>query len=187
MKQYKQHEYLINDPPSFIEARNDLLHIDERRYSKKLKTTASGTLVMGIWSILRTFLSTFDNLGDIFSTKGGELAAAIFGATIVFVLFFVIGISFRYMIWRGAVREAEDGKKRYWYIVCALVLVTYGIYAVGSFIYKLIDTREIEVEGIIIFVFDLTSFILLCELLNSSFRLRKARKEMAASGQGGEL
>ena len=105
---------------------------------------------------------------------------------LLFAFFFVIGISFRYIIWRGARREAESGRKRNGYIVLAFFLLTYGVYAIVSFIYRA-AVKGTDAQDVLKFVFDATSFAILCELISSAFRLRKVRDELKALGSGGEL
>ena len=185
-KEYKKHDYLINTYGSFAEARNDKDHVDERRYSSILKMTAGGTLVMGIWSLIKCFMGVLGDVENELVAKEVPVLIAIFGSALLFAFFFVIGISFRYIIWRGARREAESGRKRNGYIVLAFFLLTYGVYAIVSFIYRA-AVKGTDAQDVLKFVFDATSFAILCELISSAFRLRKVRDELKASGSGGEL
>lgn len=149
-----------------------------------LKMTANGTLVMGIWSLLKTFMNVFGDMGDELRTDEMPYFIAVLGVTIVFVVMFVIGISFRFIVWKGARREAESGKKRNGYIVCTVLLMAFGVYIGSSFIRKIIR-GEAGGYDIIEIVLDITSFIILLQLLICAFRLRKVRKEIA--NIGGEL
>ena len=54
------------------------------------------------------------------------------------------------------------------------------------FIYQAVR-KEADVQGVLKLIFDVTSFIILCELIASAFRLRKVRKEITARESGGEL
>ena len=185
-KEYKEHDYLINTYGSFTEARNDKGHVDERRYAGILKLTADGTLIMGIWSLIKGYMETLSDMGSELIAGGIPVLIAIFGSVFAFALFFVIGISFRYMIWRGARKEADSGRKRNGYIACAIILLAYGVYAVAYFIYQAVR-KEADVQGVLKLIFDVTSFIILCELIASAFRLRKVRKGITARESGGEL
>ena len=180
-KKYKQHDYLINTHESLVEAGNDRLHVDERRYANTLKLTGSGTLVMGIWSLLKTFLNVFGEMGDELRAEEMPYFIAVFGVAIVFAVIFVIGISLRYIVWKGSRRESAGGRKRNGYIVCAVLLMAYGVYAFGRFIQKLAG-KEIAEYDVAKLIFDITSFVILLELLISAFRLRKIRKEIADTG-----
>ena len=177
-KEYIKHEYLINTYGSFAAARNDKNHVDERRYAGILRLTAGGTLVMGIWSLIKAFMQMLGEIGD--DLHSGELPyfISLFSAVFVFAVFFVIAISFRFIIWKSASKEAEDGKKRNGYIVCALALMAYGIYSVAYFIQKVIS-KDVDGYDITKLIFDMTSFVILCELLHCVFRLRKVRDEIA--------
>ena len=177
-KDYTKQEYLINTHDSLVKANNDGLHVDERRYASTLKLTAGGTLAMGIWSLIKAFLEMFSEMGDDLGFEGLPLFISAFGAVFVFAVFFVIAISLRYMIWKGASKEAEDGKKRNGYIVCAIVIMAYVVYAVVYFVQKVIN-KDADGYEITKLIFDITSFVFLCELLHSTFELRKTRKEIA--------
>ena len=185
-KEYKEHDYLINTYGSFAEARNDKFHVDERRYSSILKLTANGTLIMGIWSLIKCFMEMIGDMGSEILADEVPLLIAIFGSAVVIGFFFMIGISFRYLVWRGACKEAASGKSTNGYIACAIILLAYGVYAVAYFIYHAVR-KEADVQGVLKLIFDVTSFIILCELIASAFRLRKVRKEIAARETGGEL
>ena len=176
-KEYKKHDYQINMYDSFAQALNDKDHVEERRRANALKLTAGGTLVMGIWSLLKIFMNVF---GDMeVSADGIPHVIAAFGVAMVFIAMFVIGISLRYMVWRGACREAADGKKRNGFIVCAFLIMIYDVYTVAGFIEDMISGNTAEYD-ITTLVFDITSFIILLELVVSAFKLRKVRKETAA-------
>ena len=87
-KEYKQHDYLINTYGSFTEARNDRNHVDERRYSGMLKMTAGGTLIMGIWSLIKSFMGMLDDMRSDFIADQVPVLIAIFGSVLVFAFFF---------------------------------------------------------------------------------------------------
>ena len=185
-KEYKEHDYLINTYGSFTEARNDKGHVDERRYAGILKLTADGTLIMGIWSLIKGYMETLSDMGSDLIADGIPVLIAIFGSVFAFALFFVIGISFRYMIWRGACKEADSGRKRNGYIACAIILLAYGLYEVASFIYRAV-WKGTDAQDVLRLIFDATSLIIVCELIASAFRLRKVRDELEAAETGGNL
>ena len=185
-KEYKEHEYLINTYGSSTEARNDIDHVDERRYAGILKLTANGTLTMGIWSLIRCFMGMPGEMRSDFIADEVPVLIAIFGSVLIFALFFILGISFRFMVWRGALREAASGKKRNGYIVCAILILAYDVYAIAYFIYKVIS-KDADVQDVLKLIFDITSFAIVWKLISSAFRLRSVRKEIAATESGGSL
>ena len=87
-KEYKEHDYLINTYGSFAEARNDKFHVDERRYSSILKLTANGTLIMGIWSLIKCFMEMIGDMGSEILADEVPLLIAIFGSAVVIAFFF---------------------------------------------------------------------------------------------------
>ena len=177
-RDYKKHDYLINMHGSLVEARNDGPHVDERRYAYLLKLTSTGTFVMGIWNVIKIFMDMFIDTEDIFLPEGVPIAISVVIDAIILGFFFILAISFRYLIWKDAGKEVSDGKERYGYIVCAIVLMIYGVYAIVSFIRSLVN-NDFTGYDITKFVFDLTSMIFLSELLYSAFKLRKVRKKIA--------
>lgn len=162
-RDYRIDDYQINTHESLADAKNDRLHVDERRYASLLKLTAGGTLVMGIWSMLKILMNTF--------------TIPVSGAASFAVLFAIV-IFLRYTVWTGASKEANDGKRRTDYIACTLILLAYGVFTVIRLIRDLIS-RAVTGQDISGFIFDLTSMILLCEVLHSAFRLRKVREGTA--------
>jgi hypothetical protein len=163
---------------SLVEARNDGPHVDERRYAYLLKLTSTGTFVMGIWNVIKIFMDMFIDTEDIFLPEGVPIAISVVIDAIILGFFFILAISFRYLIWKGAGKEVSDGKEWYGYIVCAIVLMIYDVYAIVSFIRSLVN-NDFTGYDITKFVFDLTSMIFLSELLYSAFKLRKVRKKIA--------
>ena len=175
-KEYKVHDYQINMYDSLVPARNDEDPVEERRYIDLLKVTAAGTLYMGLWSAIKLFMDMQERIGDQFKTSIGIYILSLFVSAIIFAIVFVIEMSFRYVIWKGARREAEEGYKNNRYIVCAYFLMAYGVYAVGFFIYQVITSKATG-ESVVKLFFDVTSFIILYELVISAYKLRKLRAE----------
>ena len=180
-KTYKFNDYSINRYSSLVAANNDSLHVDERRYSNMLRVTANGILYMGIWTFIKLCMRMLDEIrGEISEMyePGNMVAVIIAGAVVtllLFALFLFVDLFFRFIVWKGAQREALSGKKSNAFVVCAIVLMLYGAYAIGSFFYFLFKRSGIEGDDVIKFVFDLTSFVLLWSMLSSSFKLRKIR------------
>lgn len=175
-KDYKKNEYPIDSHDSLVNPENDLSHVDERRYAAMLSLTAGGTLVMGIWSFVKTFMLSFSEIRSGVQTEGIPTVITVFGTALVFAFFFVIVIMFRFIIWKGASGEARDGKERNAYITCAVVLIAFEVYNIFSFIRRVIS-KDMEGHDLTTMIFDLTSLVILCELLHYAFRLRKTRKE----------
>ena len=177
-RDYKKHDYLINMHGSLVEARNERRYVDERRYAYLLKLTSTGTFVMGIWNVIKVFMGMFSDIGDELLPEGIPVAVSVFGNVIILGFFFFLAISFRYFIWKGAGKEVRDGKERYGYIVCAIILMAYGVFAIASFIRHLVN-NDFTGYDITKFIFDLTSMFFLSEMLYSAFKLRKVRIEIA--------
>lgn len=177
---------MINMHGSLAEARNDKNHVDERRYANLLSLTAVWTFMMGIFNLLECIMSVLGGLGDEFKTSGLVFLISVFVVVILSIVFASVQILFRYMIWKGARKEAEKGQEKNGYLAVAVLLTALGAYKTGMFIYR-IFFKTVESAEVAEFLFGLMSLIVLCELLFSVFKLRKVRREMAASASGEKL
>ena len=94
---------------SLVEARNDRPHVDERRYAYLLKLTSTGTFVMGIWNVIKIFMDMFSEIGDKLLPEGVPIAFSVVSDAVLISFFFVLAMSFRLFIWKGAGKEVRDG------------------------------------------------------------------------------
>ena len=183
-KKYKTHDYLINNHGSVVGAENDKNHVDERRYANLLILTANGTLLMSIWSLLLFLMNILGKWEDEFMADFMTKIISAVGTVFVFAVTFAIAVLFRYIVWRGGRKEAENGQKRNGYLAVAILLTVYDAYAIVSFAYLVIN-KTVDGYAFLSFIFDATSFLILCQLLFSAFKIRKVRN-MIANAESGE-
>lgn len=180
---YKFHDYNINKYSSLVAAKNDTLSIDERRYSNYVTLTAKGILLMGLWSFIKGFVIFMSDLREGIVNEFGGGAAAIIASAILGIIFFIIflvaDISFRYIIWKNAAAEVKKGVKKKSVVVFTVILMIYGAYIIMYFFYRVFKGEKITGDDVIALVFDVTSFVLLWNMLASLFKLRKVRDEIA--------
>lgn len=168
---------------SHLKARNDKNHIDERRYATRLKVTAGGILILGFWAVIQSALIALsngtlspENLPD--DVKVAKFVHVIV-VTLFIIIFSVIILSLRFIIIKGAIREADKGIAKNGYLIVAVYLMIIGILSLIFFVHELFGDGEIKFSDFIILVLDLTSFALLLELFIAAKKLRKVRAEIA--------
>jgi hypothetical protein len=128
----------------------------------------------------------FRENGDKLKIEGIPYAASIIVVAVIFVLAFAAGILFRYIVWKGATKEAANGRKRNGYLVSAVLLIVADMSSMIYYLYRVINNTA-EGSEFTGFIFDIASCIILCELLQSVYALRKARGEIEASGLAGDI
>lgn len=184
-KPYKFHDYSINMHSSLVAPHNDSLYIDERRYSDYLQLTADGILIMGLWSFIKGFIALMGDLsGEITESAETGLVAFIVEAVLGFFFFIILltaDVSFRYVIWKNASIESQKGKRKNITVVFSIILMIYGAYIISLFFVNVFTGRKIVGEDVISAVFDITSFLLLLNMLFSLFKLRRVRDDIAAA------
>lgn len=171
----------MTDP--LIKANNDKNHVDERRYATRLKVTAGGILILGFWAVIQTALIALSNGTLSPENLSDDVKIAKFVNAIVVTLFIiilsVIILSLRFIIIKGAVREADKGIARNGYLVVAVYLMLIGLWSLLFFVRALFGDGDIKFSDFVILVLDLTSFALLLELFIAAKKLRKVRAEIA--------
>lgn len=178
-KTHKHYDYGINQYSSGLKALNDDLHVEERRYRSRLKATAGGIMMLGLWAVIQTLIWALTS-GD-FNEIEGDITPFAKALIITFFIFIFSGIvlSFRFIILRGAKREADYGIKKNGYLGVAVYLMLVGLYSFGFFIYRAFGDKDLEANDVITVILDMTAFVLLLELFIYAKKLRKIRAEIA--------
>ena len=171
-------------------------HIDNRpeqiairKAQNNLIVVGSGTILFGVWSGLKMFgsvlmlrnetVSDFKRVIDVDYT--GMPDSAVFGAILViaFVLF-AIDILFRLYIGRSAIAEGRGKKKSPVYLLAAGIMITFSTLGIVK---SLRAPDEITVIGALMprvtitsIVIELTSTIMLTEMIVSAIRIRGLRR-----------
>lgn len=153
-----------------------------RKYHNQLKVTSNGVIILGLWSILKTFLmmvSDYDveGLEDFERTTFNVVALCI-----IFAIVLAIDFRFRLVIWRGARVEAYGRKKNNRYLVLAFFLILVSAFSMVSIVVGFINGDEKDFSlTLTSLIVETTSFVILCELVYSGIKMRRIRAEIAES------
>ena len=158
---------------------NSEKRIEIRRHHNQLKITSNGIMILGLWSIFKTFmLAISDNpsgIADTFkNTKGGIWVLAV-----AFFIVLLIDFRFRLIIWRGARKEAYGRDTNNRYLVLTIFLIILSIASIGSLIYTFIKGADDRMTTFASILVEVTSLAIMIELVSSGFKLRKIRSEIA--------
>ena len=159
---------------------NSEKRISIRKYHNQLKVTSNGGIILGLWSIFKTFLMTVsgyevEGLENFERTTINVVFLCIFYAILL-----AIDFRIRLVIWRGAREEAYGRKKNNRYLVLAIILIFLSVLSMVSIIWAFITKQEDDLSlTFTSFLVEITSFVILCELVYSGFKLRRIRADIA--------
>lgn len=160
-----------------MEEKNDALSVEIRRNRGLLLTTANGILTFGIWSILKGIgitVTDLDNLtGDVIEAAGNDKVLGIG----IFVFFLIIAILidlwFRLLVWKKAKKEASGEGRSNLLIIVTVLMIIGSIVSIGFSAYSIVKLKKDFFQSLVSIVVDLTSGVLMIELLTAVFILRR--------------
>jgi len=164
------------------------MEVSLRRYQRMLINTGAGVIILGGWSLIKTFLQYFlNNEAYAQLIEGIEITEDIrFLRVLVFVIMFVlmlIDLLIRLFVGLSARSEGFGKKKRCIYIVIACIL---AVFQIISTIYSFRSISYLDntiVDKIVAFLVDLTSLVVIIELIVSAIYVRILRKRIAGIRQ----
>ncbi len=172
------------DNRNYTKPANDRIAVDIRRYSNRLMVTGAGIMVLGVWSLVKTVMvaafRTDDSLHVMFNeimteTEGDTYKAIvvfIVAAAIVLVVATVI-LSFHFYVFVNASREGRGGKKKNLYLVVAGLMICVSVFSMVSLIINFRSGESGIFDTFVSLVLEVTSFILLVELMHAAVKVRK--------------
>ena len=163
---------------------NSPKRIEIRRHHNQLKVTSNGIMILGVWSILKTFLLMVS--GVSVSSDGTPFDASLFNIialSVMFLILLAIDLRLRLVIWRGARREAYGRNTNNRYLVLTIILIVISVISLCSLCYSLVTDSEDRVNRLASILVESTSLAIMCELVYSGFSLRKIRKEIELDDQ----
>lgn len=148
-----------------------------RRLQSLLYTSGVGTVLFSLWSGVREIGIFFDGLKQLSNMDGWMISAETIKAFyVVFFFLFLFSFSFLYIyIGNKAILTSRAKNRSNAYIVWSVILI------IGSFathVHSLVNFQsapEIRMEQIILFVIDVTSNIILVEVVVFSVLLKRMR------------
>lgn len=162
---------------------NDPRDIAIRKDQSILRSIGTGIILMGVWSVFKAVSMLLIDPSDLYREAGeisgaAELAMSQRGAMILVIFatasVLLIDILIRIYVGRSAIAIAKGKRRGAAYIILTCLLIVSGMLAMLLMIIAFCFFRE---EGsdlsISAAVIELTSLIMLIEMLAASFRLKK--------------
>lgn len=148
-----------------------------RRLQGLLYTSGVGTILFSLWTGIREIGIFFESLKNMSGFDEGIISVRTMKSILVAIAFLVIfGTAFFYVyIGRSAVQVSQGERKSNVYIVLAAFIVAISFI---TYIYEFTSAQSpgwFEAEDIILFVIDLTSNIILAEVVVYSVLLKRLR------------
>ena len=162
--------------------KNDPQQIKLRRNQNTLIIVGTGTIAFGVWSFVKTLGMTLitrpDNISGYMSAMqsgGVEITdmseTAMFWTTVVISgILLIIDVSARLFVGFSAISVGRGKRHSRWYIVIALLMILGSVISVLMILYNNSAVSNNTFSGVII---ELTSTIMLIEMLAASVRVRK--------------
>ena len=150
-----------------------------RRLENNLVTIGTGVVILSLWTLFKTILYVivyWGKIKDLTSTLQPMETALVFGMVfaavlIEFVLHSFIGLSAR--------KEGEGKKIRPIYlIITEIILLLYAAVILIELL-PLFRAEYFSLISVVSIVIDVTSFAFLIDMISSSVRLRKLKKQKA--------
>lgn len=150
-----------------------------RRLENNLVTIGTGVVILSLWTLFKTILYVivyWGKIKDLTSTLQPMETALVFGMVfaavlIEFVLQSFIGLSAR--------KEGEGKKIRPIYlIITEIILLLYAALILIELL-PLFRAEYFSLISVVSIVIDVTSFAFLIDMISSSVRLRKLKKQKA--------
>lgn len=152
-----------------------------RKLENNLVTVGSGVVIFSLWSLLRMIV--------YFIVLGDTLLVNLTPLEILFAMTFIWGVIIidcviRCFIGLSARSEGYGNKKRLVYVVLAcIVFVNYTLLFAMEIVFIVLDSFDL-VTLVVTIVIDLTSNLFVLDMIVSSIRLRRLRKQIAAEKEG---
>ena len=159
-----------------MEDLNSKKRIAIRRYHNQLKVTSNGVLILGLWSIFKVFLTTMTGRGQS-GLNGLSSTGEVIAFFVMFFILLGIDIRFRLSIWRGARKEAYGRNANNIYLVLTILLIILSGCSIVLLLYAFFRYENKPSETFVALLLEVTSFVIMCELVYAGFKIRKIRSE----------
>ena len=151
-----------------------------RRSQVTLVTLGSGVILFGVWSVVKSLLYFRTNLfADLDTQIEPELLPYVKLAAVVIVALFVLAdLGIRLKIGRRARAEGMGRRQKNGYLILAALIVLVNITGDLLGVYYIVENGVPEQSGldyVVSVLVDLSSTVLLAELIVTVLRVRKLR------------
>ena len=150
-----------------------------RRKQVTLVTLGTGVILFGVWSVVKSLLYFRTNLfADLDTQVEPELLPYMLATVVIVALFVLADLGIRLKIGRRARAEGMGRRQKNGYLILAALIVLVNIIGDLLGVYALLKYGVSEQSGpdyIVSVLVDLSSTVLLAELIVTVLRVRKLR------------
>ena len=150
-----------------------------RRKQVTLVTLGTGVILFGVWSVVKSLLYFRTNpFADLDTQVEPELLPYMLATVVIVALFVLADLGIRLKIGRRARAEGMGRRQKNGYLILAALIVLVNITADLLGVYYIVKNGVPEQSGpdyIVSVLVDLSSTILLAELIITVLRVRKLR------------
>ena len=150
-----------------------------RRKQVTLVTLGTGVILFGVWSVVKSLLYFRTNLfADLDTQAEPELLPYMLATVVIVALFVLADLGIRLKIGRRARAEGMGRRQKNGYLILAALIVLVNITGDLLGVYYIVKNGVPEQSGpdyIVSGLVDLSSTILLAELIITVLRVRKLR------------
>ena len=150
-----------------------------RRKQVTLVTLGTGVILFGVWSVVKSLLYFRTNLfADLDTQVEPELLPYMLATVVIVALFVLADLGIRLKIGRRARAEGMGRRQKNGYLILAALIVLVNIIGDLLGVYYIVKNGVPEQSGldyVVSVLVDLSSTVLLAELIVTVLRVRKLR------------
>ena len=150
-----------------------------RRKQVTLVTLGTGVILFGVWSVVKSLLYFRTNLfADLDTQAEPELLPYMLATVVIVALFVLADLGIRLKIGRRARAEGMGRRQKNGYLILAALIVLVNITGDLLGVYFIVKNGVPEQSGldyVVSVLVDLSSTVLLAELIVTALRVRKLR------------
>lgn len=155
-----------------------------RRYRNSLVTNGIGIITFGLWSMIKFIMSTVmqpiefdDSVNDEMTEPIIKIIAIVIVAAIVVIILTII-FAVHFYIGLSAYREGINGKKGSFYLVTAGIMALIMCMTMTVYFVPQDDTNSFTLSSIAAFFIDLTTIIILVDMIYAALMSRRLAKKL---------
>ena len=151
-----------------------------RKSQNNLVVIGYGVIAFGLWSVIKIVLYTALNTDiNMISAEGGTVSVVLFWIMMFILLAF--GLSLRLYVGFSAVYEGRGRKKRFGYIILALLLALTSFALVAANL-AAFGSDESPGKTVVTIIVEASSSIMLIEMAIFAVRVKRLGRKLAEQG-----
>lgn len=152
-----------------------------RKNQNNLVVIGLGVIAFGVWSTIKAVLYTAFNTESLLGESAGDNLVTL-ALWIIMAFILAIDLSLRLYVGLNAIAEGRERKRKTGYIVMALLMALGNFVSVAAELYFIRSTESIGTV-IVTIVVDLTSGIMLTEMVVSAIRAKQLHRMIIAGSE----